>query len=117
VDFARQSFAAGRVRPVEIMLQLLALQRLGRSQEAEQLGPEMLDLLRGNAWEQTLIRLILGQVSGEQALAQAASEEQRFQAHYYAGARALSPAGRQPAARPPAQPQPQAAKKPWWKVW
>jgi hypothetical protein len=92
VELARQSYSSGTIRPIELNLMLIGLLRLGRPQEAEQLGPEYLDLLQGHAWDQTLIRLILGQVAAEQALAQAASEEQRFQAHFYAGARALTEA-------------------------
>jgi hypothetical protein len=45
VEEAKRSLASS-VKPVEMFLLLIALQRLGRQEEAEQLAPSLLDGLR-----------------------------------------------------------------------
>ncbi len=89
VEEARRSLSSG-VKPVEIFLMLVALGRLGRQQEAQELAPQFIDALADVPWEQTVIRLIMGQLPVAQALAQARTPVERCQANFYGATRAIN---------------------------
>jgi CHAT domain-containing protein/tetratricopeptide (TPR) repeat protein len=73
-----------------MQLALLCLQRLGQAQKVEQFGPQFLRLTAARPWHHLLLQLTLGQVDPARVLAQATTEEERCQTHYYAGARLVT---------------------------
>src|SRR5262249_32463980 len=75
--------------PVLWQVLLISLQRLGRTDLIEQVGPGLVEAA-GDPWQQTLLRVALGQVDPAVAVAQAGDEGQRCQALYYKGARLLT---------------------------
>ena len=81
---------AASLRSDMAQLMLISLQRLGRSEEAERLGAQMLEAAGDHPWFQRLVQLTLGEAEPGEVLAKAENDAQRCQAHYYAGARLLT---------------------------
>jgi len=81
-----------------LLLTLIALQRLHRESDAAMLATKIEQDYASNAWLQVLLRLVTGKIQGPQALQSARNEEERYQAHFYAGAR-LNTLGKVRAAR------------------
>jgi hypothetical protein len=75
--------------PVEMRLLLVALQRLGRQEEADAIAPRLLEAVRDMPWEGTLLRLILGDMAVEQVIAAAGDGVQQWEARFYAAIRLL----------------------------
>ncbi len=73
-----------------LQLLFIALQRLGREKELEEIGTRVLDAMDSRPWEQALLRLTLGQVHPKDVLNHAADNRQVCQVTYYAGARLLT---------------------------
>jgi hypothetical protein len=69
---------------------IISLQRLGREEEATQLGSSIQKRRDFDAWEKTLIRLSLGQLNPDDVCSMAIGNEQRCQAHYYAACRLIT---------------------------
>lgn len=86
----RESTAAASLRSDLAQLMLISLQRLGRREEAERLGAQVLEAAGGHPWFRRLVQITLGEAAPDEVLAEAASDAQRCQAHYYAGARLLT---------------------------
>src|SRR5512146_899524 len=83
---ARKLFSAGRDYAFGQLL-LISLQRLGETDEASRVGSELLQATAGDHWEQMLVRLSLGELSLDNAIAEAQTADHKCQAFYYVGAR------------------------------
>jgi len=84
------SAGAASLRSDLAQLMLISLQRLGRGEEADRLGSQMLEAAGEHPWFQRLVQLTLGEAEPAEVLAEAETDAQRCQAHYYAGARLLT---------------------------
>src|SRR5262249_23260251 len=86
------AFPLIQTEPHQVVAQVLviSLQRLGLEQQVQQRSARILDTLKEHPWEQTLLRVTLGQIDPNTLLDQTENEAQRCQVLYYAGARALT---------------------------
>ncbi len=82
---------------VLLQLVLISLQRLGQTVRARELGGDILAATEQEPWDHLLSMLTLDQAHLIDVLAQARDDEQRYQAHYYFGARLLTLGQRGPA--------------------
>ncbi len=71
-------------------LMLICLERLGRKDQLDRFASQVLEATEGHPWFHGLVRLTLGRAEPDEVLAMAATDAQRCQAHYYAGARLLT---------------------------
>lgn len=69
---------------------LICLDRSGQQESMKSIGSRYLEPTRPYPWLNGLLRLTLGQANLEEVLALAEDEDQRCQAHYYAGTQLLS---------------------------
>lgn len=66
-----------------VMALLVSLLRLGRQQEAHNLGAAAIEWTSGDPWTQMLVKLLVGHADGDAVVASAADASQRCQARYY----------------------------------
>lgn len=76
--------------PIILQILLISLQRLNKGPEAGAVGGLFLSLLPSGNWDRLLIELSLGLATANDVLARAQTTEQRCQAHFFSGARALT---------------------------
>jgi WD40 repeat protein/tetratricopeptide (TPR) repeat protein len=83
---ARAAIQEGRVQLWTPHLLVVSVRRQDRYDEAVEIGGQLADKLKKQPWAQLMLKLSIGKADLADALAQAASEEQRCQASYYGGA-------------------------------
>jgi CHAT domain-containing protein/tetratricopeptide (TPR) repeat protein len=96
VAYLNQDYAAASEQALDLLrsqsslmhlqLLLISLQRLGEKEKVARLGTKALAEAEGHPWDQTLLRLTLGQLDPSEVLQQASTNEQRCQGIYYASA-------------------------------
>ena len=70
-----------------VQILLISLQRLGRTEEVNQVAPQLIAALSDSSWSMGLLELTLGQTSAEEILTAAETVVHECQARYYAGER------------------------------
>jgi tetratricopeptide (TPR) repeat protein len=73
-----------------LQLLLISLQRLGRKDVVDKLGPQVLAATAGSPWDQSLFRLTLRQAHPQEAMKQATDDRQYCQVLFYVGAQMLT---------------------------
>jgi CHAT domain-containing protein/tetratricopeptide (TPR) repeat protein len=85
-----QQLMRASTRHDTLQMILLSLMRTDQQTSASHFGSQVLAVTARSPWHHTLVRVTLGHAAPADATAIANSDEQRCQAHYYAGARLLA---------------------------
>jgi tetratricopeptide (TPR) repeat protein/CHAT domain-containing protein len=80
-----------------LQLLLISLQRLGREDLLNDIGPKVLEMTAKRPWDHSLLGVTLEQAEPSEVLDQAADDQQRCQAMFYIGARLVTLAAVEPA--------------------
>lgn len=84
---ALEIIEGGRAHQSIFQMLLISLQRLGRSEELDDISPKLLKMTNANPWLNSLLRLTLGELEAEELIRMAENRSQLCDGLYYTGAR------------------------------
>jgi len=85
-----QELVTGGPPPIILQLLLISLQRLNKGADAGVIGALFVSMLPSGNWDGQVIGITLGTAAAGDVLAGARTPQQRCQAHFFGGARALT---------------------------